>query len=134
MQIFDSVKMYVFMFFVLVLIAVEQLRQLTKSPVQAPAGGFDIKNLLLALITAYMAVYLAGLLRKISNRVEQVAIVLIEVLCLLWLANLLAKFGVVWAEIPYGRFIAAAVQCAVTVLAGVRTFQVVWHRRFTQAG
>lgn len=132
MQIFDSVKMYVFMFCVLVLITVEQLRQLTQNPTHAAMVGFDIKNFLLALITIYMAVYLAGLLRKISNRIEQAATVLIEVLCILWLANLLAKFGIVWAEIPYSRFLAATVQCAVTVLAGVRTFQVIWHHKHTQ--
>ncbi|MFL6428975.1 MAG: hypothetical protein ACJ71S_12075, partial [Acidobacteriaceae bacterium] len=70
-------------------------------------------------------VYLPILLRKISNRIEQVGIVLTEVLCLLWLANLLAELGVAWAEIPHVRFLSAAVNCAVTVLAGVRTFEVI---------
>lgn len=125
MQLFDSVKMYVFMFCILSLISVEKLRQLTEEPAHTSNANFDIRNILLALITICMAGYLLGLLRKISNRIEQTAIVLIEVLCILWFADLLARFGIAWAEIPHGRYLSAAVHCAVTVLAGVRTLQVV---------
>ena len=128
MQLFDSAKMYVFLFCVLALITVEKLRQLTQNATHAGTVGFDIKNLLLALITLFMAVYLPILLRKISNRIEQVGIVLTEVLCVLWLANLLAELGVAWAGIPHGRLLSATFHCAVTVLAGVRTFQVMLHR------
>ncbi len=128
MQLFDSVKLYVFLFCVLALVTMEKLRQLTQGAAHRGTAGFDIKSLLLALITLFMAVYLPILLRKISNRIEQLGIVLTEVLCLLWLANLLVELGVAWPEIPYGRFLSAALQCAVTVLAGVRTFEVMWHR------
>lgn len=128
MQLFDSAKMYVFLFCVLALITVEKLRQLTQGTTHATPVGFDIKNLLIALVTVVLAVYLARLLRKISNRIEQVGIALTEVLCALWLADFLTEFGVTWAEIPHGRFLSAIFHCAVTVLAGVRTFQVMWHR------
>lgn len=128
MQLFDSAKMYVFLLCVLVLITVEKLRQLTQGVTHAGTAGFEFKNLLLAVITLFMAVYLPILLRKISNRLEQVGIVLTEVLCVLWLANLLAEMGVAWAEIPYGPILTTAFHCAVTVLAGVRTFQVLLHR------
>jgi hypothetical protein len=120
--------MYVLLFCVLAVITTEKLRQLTQSTAHAGTAGFDIKNVLVALVTVVMAVYLARLLRKISSRIEQTGIVLTEVLCVLWLANLLTQLGVAWAEIPHGRFLNAAFHCAVTVLAGVRTFQVMWHR------
>ena len=127
-QLFDSAKMYVFLFCVLALITVEKLRQLTLGAAHAGTTDLDIRNLLIACVTFMMAVYLPILFRKISNRIERVGIVLTEVLCLLWLANLLTKLGVAWAEIPHGLFVSAIFHCAITVLAGVRTFQVLWHR------
>ncbi len=134
MQLFDSVKMYVFMFCLLALIAVPKLHQLTTVPTSASTAGFTINNIVLALITIYLAIYLAGLLHRLSSRIEQIAIVLVEVACILWLANWLTAFGITWAEIPHSRFLSAAVHCAVTVLAGVRTFQVILHGRRTQTG
>lgn len=135
MQLFDSVKMYVFVFCFFVLSTAEKLHQLTKSPAQASAAGFDLKDLVPALITTlitiWLAVRMAELLPKLSNRIEQAAIILFEVLYILWFANLLASFGIVWTEIPHHRFITTAANCAITVLAGVRTFQVVWHIRRT---
>jgi hypothetical protein len=127
-RLFDSAKMYVFLFCVLALITTEKLRQLTQSPAHAGTVRFDIENVLLALATVVMAVYLAKLLREISNRIEQAGIILTVVSCVLWLANLLAELGVAWAEIPHSRFLSAAICCAVTALAGVRTFQVMGHR------
>jgi hypothetical protein len=132
-QLFDSVKMYVFMFCVLALIAVPKVYQLTTGPAPASTAGFTINNVVLALITIYLAVYLAGLLRKLSSRIEQAAVVLVEVACILWLANWLTTFGITWAEIPHSRLLEATVHCAITVLAGVRTFQIARHRRHTQA-
>jgi hypothetical protein len=132
MQLFDSVKMYVFTFCVLALIAVPKVYQLTTGPAPAPTAGFTINNIVLALITIYLAVYLAGLLRRLSSRIEQIATVLVEVACILWLANWLTTVGIAWADIPHSRFLSATVHCVVTVLAGVRAFQVAWHRRRTQ--
>ena len=132
MQLFGSVKLYVFTFCLLALIAVPKLHQLTESPAPASTAGFGFENIVLAFITIYMAIYLPILLGKLSSRIEQAAIVLVEVACILWLVNWLATFGVTWAEIPHSRFIDAAVHCAVTVLAGVRTFQVVRHCRRSQ--
>ena len=131
-QLFDSAKMYAFLFCVLALITAEKFRQLTEGATHVAPVGFDIKNLLLVLVTVVLAVYLARLLRKISNRIEQVGIVLTEVLCVFWLANFLTEFGVAWAEIPHGRLLSAIFHCAVTVLAGVRTFQVLLHHGSAQ--
>lgn len=131
-QLFDSAKMYAFLFCVLALITVGKLRQLAQGTAHSGTAGFDIRNLLIALITLFMAVYLPILLRKISNRIEQVGILLTEVLCVLWLANLLADMGIAWAEIPHGLFISAIFHCAITLLAGVRMFQVMWYRSSVQ--
>ena len=133
MQLFDSVKLYVFAFALSAFIAVEKLRHLAKGSLSESGTRLDTMSLLLTLVTVCIAVYLAGLLRKLSSRIEQAGIVLVEVLCVLWLANLLVKFGVAWAEIPHSPFVSATIHCAITVLAGVRTFQVVWHRRRTQS-
>lgn len=132
MQLFDSAKMYLFLFCVLALITVEKLRQLTRGEVHSATAGFNIKTFLLVLITLFMAAYLPILLRKISNRIEQVGIVLTEVLCVLWLAKLLAGLGVGWADIPHGLSISAVFHCAVAVLAGVRVVQVLRHREPAQ--
>ena len=132
MQLFDSVKMYVFVFCLLAFIAEVKLSQLIGNPAPAPTANFDIEILLTALVTLFIAVYLIVLLRKLSNRIEQVAIVLIELQCILWFVNLLAKFGIVWADILHYRIFDTSVHCLITTLAGVRTFQVVWHRRHFQ--
>jgi hypothetical protein len=120
--------MYVFLFCLLALITAEKLHQLTRGTSPTDPGGFDIEHGLVALVTVVMAVYLAILLSKISNLIEQTGIVLTEASCVLWFANLLTQLGVAWAEIPHGRLINAALTSAVTVLAGVRAFQVMWHR------
>lgn len=133
MQLFDSVKMYLFSFCVLALIAVGRLRQLTHSPDTASTAGFDIENIVLALISIHLAVYLACLLRKLSSRIEQTAVVLVELDCMLWLTNWLANLGMVWLTIPHALLLTTTVHCAITVLAGVRVSQVVWHRKRDQA-
>lgn len=132
MQLFDSAKTYVFLFCVLAIIAAEKLHQLTQRAAYVSTTDFNFKNLLLALTTVLLAAYLGRLLLKISNRIEQLGVVLTEVLCVLWLANLLAELGVAWAQIPHSRFLGTTLHCTVTVLAGVRAFQVMWHRRTTQ--
>jgi hypothetical protein len=131
-QLFDSVKLYVFTFCLGALIAVSKLHQLTKSPAPASTAGFSFENIVTALITILMAIYLPGLLRKLSSRIEQTAIALVEVACVIWLADWLTIFGINWAKIPNIRFLDAAVFCAVTILAGIRTFQVAWFRRNTR--
>lgn len=132
MQLFDSVRMYVLAFSVYALVAVEKLYELAKSPAPASTAGFGVREVLIVFVTICVAGYLIRLLRKTSIRIEQMIIVLTEALCILWLANLLANLGISWAEIPLARGITATVHCAATVLAGVRTFQVEWHRRRAQ--
>src|SRR5271157_3401092 len=129
MQLFDSVKIYVFVFCLGAIIAVEKLRQLTHGPRFVSASGSGIENIVYAIITIFMFFYLPVLLRKLSNRIEQIAIGLVEVACILWLADWLAGIGIAWAAIPHNLFLATAIYCAITVLAGIRMFQVVWHRR-----
>jgi hypothetical protein len=124
MQLFDSAKIYLFIFGVLALIAMEKLRQLTGGKVHPGTAGLSISTILLVLITLFMAAYLPVLLGKISNRIEQLGIVLTEVLCVLWLAELLAGLGVGWASVPYDLLISALLYCAVAILAGVRVIQV----------
>jgi hypothetical protein len=127
-RLFDSAKMYVFLFCVLVLITTEKLYQLTQSAVPPDTAGFDVTKILVALVTVVTAVYLTTLLGKISNGIERTGIVLTVVLCVLWLANLLTRLGVPWAEISHGRLLSTAIHCLITALAGVRTFQVMFHR------
>jgi hypothetical protein len=124
MRLFDSAKMYVFLFCVLALISIEGLLHLNHSQPYSRTAGFAIRNVVIALATVVMAVCLARLLPKLSSRIEQAGMVLTDVLCILWLANFLAELGVAWAEIPHGRLLKAGFNCAVTVLAGVRTTQV----------
>jgi hypothetical protein len=134
LQLFDSAKLYVFTFCLIALIAVAKVKLLFKNPAPVSATGLDINNIVLALITIYMAIYLAGLLRKLSSRIEQAAIVLVEVSCILWFASFLVNLGTAWAGISHGRFLDTIIDCAITILAGVRTFQVVWQRRRLQRG
>ena len=133
MQLFDSVKIYVFVFCLGAIISVANLRQLINGPRFVSASGSGIENIVIALITILLLFYLPGLLRKLSNKIERIAIGLFEVGCILSLADWLAGIGIKWAAIPHNLLIATTIQCAITVLAGVRTFQVVWHRRRTQA-
>lgn len=128
MRLFDSAKMYVLLFCVLALITMEKLRQITQSTVDVGTAGFDINKVMIGLFMIVMAVYLAMLFRKISNRIERTGILLTIVLCVLWLMSLLTQLGLAWAEIPHSRVLNASLHCMVTVLAGVRTFQVMGHR------
>jgi len=128
MQLFDSAKMYLFLFCVLAFITVGMLHQLTQNVAHVGATGFGINELLVAIGTLFMAAYLPILFRKITNRIDRAGIVLTEVLCVLWFANLLAELGVAWADIPHRLLVKMVVLCVITVLAGIRTFQVLWHR------
>jgi hypothetical protein len=132
MQLFDSAKVYLFVFCMLVLSAIGKLHQLIRGALHSGAAGLTAKTFLLALITFFMAAYLPILLRKISNRIEQMGIVLTEVLCVLWLGELLTDLGARWADIPHGPSISAVANCIVAVLAGVRAVQVLRHREQSQ--
>ena len=134
MQLFDSVKMYVFAFCLGAVIAFAKLRQLAQRSAAAPATDFDvINNVVLALITVGLAVYLALLMRKLSSTIEKIAIVLFEVACILSLAEWLSDSGIAWAAIPHSRFLEAVFLCAIAALAGVRMFQVALRRKSTPA-
>jgi hypothetical protein len=128
MQLFDSVKIYVFVFCLGAIIAVEKLHQLTSGRRLVSASGSGVENIVYAIITIFMLLYLPVLLRKLSNRIEQIAIGLVEVACVLWLADWLAGIGIAWVAVPHNLFLASITHCAIAVLAGVRTLQVVWHR------
>jgi hypothetical protein len=128
-QLFDSVKIYVFVFCLGAIIAVEKLRQLIHGPRLVSASGSGIENNVYVIITIFMLFYLPGLMLKLSNRIERIAIGLFEMACLLSLADWLAGIGIAWAAIPFNLFLGATIDCAIAVLAGVRTFQVVWLRR-----
>ena len=132
MQLFDSAKMYVFAFCLFVLITVANVRHLTKSPLPVPVAGSGIENIVIAFITLCLAAYLAGLLRKLSSRIEQIAVVLFEVSCMLDLADWLANLGMAWAKIPHYLSISEILYYALTGLAGVRAVQVLWSRRNAQ--
>ena len=134
MQLFDSVGMYVFVFCLYALVGLQKLHELSKSPAVAITTRLSIREILLTLITICMAVCLIGLLRKTSSRIEQAVIILTEVLCVLWLANLLARFGIAWADIPHGRYLTATVDCVAAALIGVRTLQIARHGKRTQSG
>ena len=132
MQLFDSAKVYIFVFCILTLSAMGKLNQLIRGIVYTSATGLTTRTFLLALITFVMAAYLLVLLRTISNSIEKVGIVLTEVLCVLWLGQLLTGLGARWADIPYGPAISTFFNCVVAVLAGVRAVQVLRHREPSQ--
>jgi hypothetical protein len=130
-QLFDSVKMYVFAFCVYALVAAEKLYELINGPaardLSAGRGG-----VLLIILTVCVAIYLIGLLRKTSNKLERAVIMFTELLCVLEVISLIQNMGVTWAEIPANSNVIAVVHSLATVLAGVRTFQVIRHHRSTQ--
>ncbi len=128
MGIFDSVKMYVFAFCVYALVALEKLYELAKGTSSTSSSTVAGKAVFLILVTVCVAAYLIGLLRKTSNRIEQAVIFLTEALCVLELAHLVVKLGAAWAAIPGDQYVITIVHLGATILAGVRTFQVVWHR------
>lgn len=128
-RIFDSLKMYVFSFGLLLLITVEKLRELTMSSHSiAFRYRFNLRDTLVNLITVLLAIYLVVLLRKVVNRLEKVAILLIEALCGLWFLGLLKSLGIGWAAIPGDSYLVLAIYCAASVLAGIRTAQLAWPR------
>lgn len=122
-QLFDSIKMYLFLFCLLALTAVEKIRQLILGTIRARTDRFEVRDLLLTCLTLFMAAYLPILFRSISNGIEQVGIVLTEGLCVLWLANQSAKMGITWAGIPHAAFVSTTLHCALAALAGVRVLQ-----------
>jgi hypothetical protein len=127
-KLFDSVKMYVFAFFVYALVALEKLYELARATSSTSSSTLGGKAVFLILVTVCVAAYLIGLLRKTSNKIEQSVILLTEALCLLELAHLLVILGAAWAAIPSDQYVITIVHLVATILAGVRTFQVLWHR------
>jgi hypothetical protein len=132
MQLFPSATMYVFTFCIFALFLAAKLHRVIYGQVQASITGLGINDIVLALITICIAVYLVGLLSKLTSRIEQVAVVLYLVSCILWLVNLLAKVGIAWAAIPHTPVVSAAIDSSITVLAGVRTLQVLFNRKPAQ--
>jgi hypothetical protein len=132
MQLFDSAKMYVFVFFLSAFFLAAKLHLLINGQVQPSTTGLGVKDAVNALITICFAAYSVELLRKLTSRIEQVAVVLYVGSCILWLVNLLAKLGIAWAPIPHSLLVSAAIYSSITALAGVRTLQVLFHPKPAQ--
>jgi hypothetical protein len=124
MRLFDSAWIYVLLFCVLMFITVEKLHQLATGAIHSDSRGLNVERVMVTLVTVVMAGYMPILIRRTSNRLEQVGIVLTELLCVLWFATLLASQGAEWAQIPHSAYLSAALNCAITLIAGVRVFQV----------
>jgi hypothetical protein len=128
MQLFDSPKMYVFVFCIFMLGSAAKLYLLFHGQVPTFTTGLGVNDIVHAFITIGIGVHLAGLFRKLSSRIEQAAIVIYVALCFVWLVSLSAKAGIAWVGVPHSLFLSAAGDCTITVLAAVRTFQVSFHR------
>jgi hypothetical protein len=129
MQLFDSAKMYVFVFCAYALFALLMLYEAIWGVDVVPTASFVVQDYMDGLATLFIAVYLPVLVRKTSNSIEIAVIVLTEVMCVIAFARLLAKFGITWAIIPYERNVMTVFQCIAAALAGVRTFAVVRNNR-----
>lgn len=128
-QVFDFPGMYLLTFCFFAMVALAKLLHIGKDAARLAEPPSSVQRFIVALGNLYMAAYLPILLRRISNRVEQVAIVLLEVSCVLWLASFLSRFGVAWANVPYGNSLQTIIASVIAILAGVRTFQMARNSR-----
>jgi len=125
MQIFKTTRGYALVFCAYAFIALATLHNLFRKS-GAPITHSPFSTQLPAIVGMLCcAIVLPGLLRKTSNSLERVVLVLTEAICLLWLANVLPKVGLAWAAIPHEHYFSAILVCAVTLLAGVRVLEVV---------
>lgn len=125
MQIFKTTRGYALVFCAYVFIALATLHNLFRNP-GAPITHSPLSTQIPAIIGMLCcAIALPGLLRKTSNTLERVVLVLTEAVCLLWLANVLPKVGLAWAAIPYEHYFSATLVCVAALLAGIRLVDVV---------
>jgi len=142
LRVFDSSGMYLFTCCFFAVVALAKLLHIGKDAARLAGPPSNFQRVIVVLGTLYLAAYLPILLRRISNRVEQLAIVLLEISCVLWLAKFLATVGAGWAKIPYSDQLQTIVACLVAILAAVCWLQIAqestrsqWRsRRLTQGG
>ena len=133
MQIFKSSRAYALVFCGYALVALATAHNLFRNP-GPPVTHSPLSTQVAAIVGMLCcAIALPGLLRKTTNLIERVALVLTEGVCLLWLVNVLPKVGLAWASIPHERYFSAILVCAAAGLAGIRLFEVVRQRKADQA-
>lgn len=121
--------MYVFSFCLFLLITVEKLHKVTGGGRSiAFQNHFGPIGILADVFTLCLAIYLVVLMRKVTNKIERLGMLLLEAICALWFLNLLHNLGIGWASIPYGSHLVASIYGLLTLLAGIRTAQVAWIR------
>ncbi len=125
MQIFKTTRGYALVFSAYAFIALATLHNLFRKPGASITHSPFSTQIPEIVGMLCCAIVLPGLLRKTSNTIERVVLILTEVVCLLWLANVLPKAGLDWAVIPYEHYFSATLVCASALLAGVRLVGVV---------
>jgi hypothetical protein len=132
MQIFETIRAYVLAFCAYAFVALATVHNLFRStgPSVTPSP-FSIQfPAIVGMLCC--AIVLPGLLRKTTNTLEKVVLILTEAVCLLWLANMLPKIGLAWAAIPHEPSFSALLVSAAAVLVGVRLFEVMRQRKADQ--
>jgi hypothetical protein len=128
MQIFKTIRGYALVFCAYALVALATVHNLFRNP--GPSVTHSTFSIQLPAIVGMLccAIVLPGLLRKTTNTLEKVVLVLTEAVCILWLVNVLAKVGLAWAAIPHERYFFASLVCVAALLAGVRLVDVLRQR------
>ena len=128
MRIFKTTRGYALVFCAYALVALATVHNLFRN--SGPLVTHSTFSIQLPAIVGMLccAIVLPGLLRKTTNTLEKVILILTEVVCLLWLVNVLAKVGLAWAAIPCERYCSATLVCVAALLAGARLVDVVRQR------
>lgn len=128
MNIFRTRRAYVIAFgayFLSLLIMVRTFRSESAPDIQIVAHPSVVK----VVVALFCSIFFIGLIHLSSIILERIIFVASSLYFLLWALETLSGYGYWWAMIPNNLTVSVAVSAMATVLAGVRTAQIVFDKK-----
>ncbi len=122
MTMFKSTRAYVIAFFLYVICLWPMIRAGIRRDwfLHTPNDHPQFINVIGAV---FCTVFFISLIKKTSSVLEKAALISTAVVCILWMLNILAAYGLRWSSVPANFAISTGIAVIATVLVGIRAVQ-----------
>jgi hypothetical protein len=119
---FETTRAYVIAFILYVLCLLPMIRAGLRREwfLHAPNTHPQLINVIGAL---FCLVFFISLIKKTNNLIEKYALISTIAVCVLWMLNILAAYGLQWLLVPANFAVSTGAAAIATALVGVRAIQ-----------
>jgi hypothetical protein len=125
MTIFESLRAYAIALGVYFLSSLYMLHAVTKRASASSSSATHHPSVVNLLVALFCVVFFLSVLKRSSNILEKVVMVVSSLFFALWVLSILSAYGYGWAAVPQNMMVSVAVCVLATILVAVRTLQLV---------